>query len=392
MLLVPRSSWRRSVALLGGFTLVELLVVIAIIGVLIAILLPAVQAARESARRSTCANNLKQIGLALSNYESTTTRFPPARGLVELRNSLIWDDYTPLVVLLPYLEFNEAFDNILSSAAGGTKARNNAYANGTNGRFPNLKCPSDSTATNRASAGSYRLNGSDVMVEKALYAQGYKNPFRGPFQNVKLTSSGAVTNSNTAYGRYIRWKDITDGGSKTLAYAEAVVISARNSGGPLFAQTAFNVSTWNTGNARPADCMSASPSWIGNVYPGNNTALNYFTSDYWASYDGGLGKSNNLIYTMIPPNAAPQCLENLSQYAVAYVVANVSSWHPNGANVALLDGSVRFVGNDIDAGDPNATPGAAVSGSTDKRSYRGESVWGVWGAMGTHDRGEAKSL
>jgi prepilin-type processing-associated H-X9-DG protein len=230
------------------------------------------------------------------------------------------------------------------------------------------------------------------MVGNEQYVQGYKNPFRGPFQNVKLSSAGQVVSNNTAYGRYIRWKDITDGGSKTLAFAEAVVVSARSKGGPLFSQTAFSVTGWGTGNARPADCMSATPSWIGDEFPGNNTALNYFSSDFWASYDGGLGASNNRVYTMISPNSAPQCVSNLSQYSLAYVVANVSSWHPNGANVVLLDGSVRFVGNDIDAGNPNDAPGPAVSGSSDGRSYRGESRWGVWGAMGTHDRGEAKSL
>ena len=78
----------------AGFTLVELLVVIAIIGTLIGLLLPAVQTAREAARQAACCNNLKQIGLALANFESTKNRFPPARGLVEMKGNT--SDYTPL--------------------------------------------------------------------------------------------------------------------------------------------------------------------------------------------------------------------------------------------------------------------------------------------------------
>jgi prepilin-type processing-associated H-X9-DG protein len=71
---------------------------------------------------------------------------------------------------------------------------------------------------------------------------------------------------------------------------------------------------------------------------------------------------------------------------------NASSYHQGGVNVVMFDGSVQFVNDNIDAGDPNGSPGAAVSGSTDGFSYRGESVWGVWGALGTSDRGENKSL
>ena len=373
----------------SGFTLVELLVVIAIIGTLVGLLLPAVQVAREAGRRSACSNNLKQIGLALANYESVKNRFPPARGLIELRNSSIWNDYTTMVVLMPYLELNQQYDNLVSAAAGGTLPGSNTHAQA---RYQQFKCPSDSTAVTWGNSGSYRINGSDILVTSGMYAQGYKNCFRGPFQNVYLNANGQVTNSNTAYGRYVRWKDITDGGGKTFAYIEGLVISARSRGGPRQAQTAFSVSTWNGGSARPADCMSATTAWIGDLFPGNNTALAYAAGSDWANQNNGVGSQNQRIYTIVPPNSGPACSSGASQYEVQYMRVNASSYHQGGVNVVMFDGSVQFVNDNIDAGDPNGSPGAAVSGSTDGFSYRGQSVWGVWGALGTSNCGEVKSL
>src|SRR6516164_4174573 len=97
-----RSSDRR------GFTLIELLVVIAIIAVLIALLLPAVQAAREAARRASCVNNLKQIGLALHNYESTNTVFPPGRiNTYVSGNGHCWGAYSQM---LPQFELQAVFN------------------------------------------------------------------------------------------------------------------------------------------------------------------------------------------------------------------------------------------------------------------------------------------
>lgn len=94
----------------SGFTLVELLVVIAIIGVLVALLLPAIQAAREAARRSTCANHLKQIGLAAQNHHSAHGRFPPGLTAVPMGDDDEEDGYAWSVFLLPYLEQQAIYD------------------------------------------------------------------------------------------------------------------------------------------------------------------------------------------------------------------------------------------------------------------------------------------
>src|ERR1700724_3341860 len=92
-----------------GFTLIELLVVIAIIAVLIALLLPAVQSAREAARRSQCVNNMKQIGLALHNYHSTLNTFP--FGEVQPSNGA-WQYWGALAMLAPYMEGNAMFNSM----------------------------------------------------------------------------------------------------------------------------------------------------------------------------------------------------------------------------------------------------------------------------------------
>src|SRR4051812_37397870 len=128
-----------------GFTLIELLVVIAIIGVLIALLLPAVQAAREAARRMQCVNNLKQIGLALHNYESSNRVFPPGRiNTYVAGNGHCWGAYSQL---LPYLEQKALFDTMnFSMNPDPDYTTTTAAANRTAAVtvVDGLLCPSDS--------------------------------------------------------------------------------------------------------------------------------------------------------------------------------------------------------------------------------------------------------
>lgn len=95
-----------------GFTLVELLVVISIIGILVALLLPAIQAAREAARRATCQNRIKQIGIACLNFENALKRFPPASARLSTTNVALRPDWGYLVHILPYMEYQPLFDAI----------------------------------------------------------------------------------------------------------------------------------------------------------------------------------------------------------------------------------------------------------------------------------------
>ena len=213
----PAHASRRS----SGFTLIELLVVIAIIAVLIALLLPAVQAAREAARRSQCVNNLKQIGLATLNYESTYSILPPANLYTQQGNS----QFGPSVFLqmAPFLEMNPAYN-----------AMNFAYsyacpANSTVGSLSvaMLLCPSDPTASTKAqiTGDYYGLPATLALSQGYTHyfgnggpynANGFKvvggfgaDPSLAQYQMGTIVDQGAITLAS-----------ITDGTSNTLLFSE----------------------------------------------------------------------------------------------------------------------------------------------------------------------------
>ena len=145
-----------------GFTLVELLVVIAIIGILVGLLLPAVQAAREAARRMQCSNNLKQHGLALHNYESTYKRFPIGFTDTAATNAMLKDGgWSWMCAILPYIEQNSLYSTIdikLHPFGPGSNAANIAACAVPLSAF---RCPSDiaplNTLTNSGNAAQATL-------------------------------------------------------------------------------------------------------------------------------------------------------------------------------------------------------------------------------------------
>ena len=181
----------------GGFTLIELLVVIAIIAVLIALLLPAVQQAREAARRTQCKNNLKQLGLALHNYESTFSTFPP--GVIEAHGTA-WS-----AMILPQLEQNNLYTDIVWGAPwNGNNGNERACAT----LIPALRCPS-------APIPEHRNNESIQGRVPSCYlacASGTSfddNNFEGEQDGIFYSNSS------------VKLRDVADGSSNTVAVGEA---------------------------------------------------------------------------------------------------------------------------------------------------------------------------
>lgn len=208
-----------------GFTLVELLVVIAIIGVLVALLLPAIQAAREAARRSSCLNNLRQIALGALNYETAFNELP--RGthneVGKSRNGFTWyDDYTWFTFILPYLEGNNAFRgfDMKKTFLGNHHESARAFY------MSMFDCPSDlqSQVYNQPGDGNPGNNNDPFNRYYYNYVANYGNTGTG--QPAAVTFPGPdrlrFGGAPFTFGKPIPLKEITDGTSNTLLFSETI--------------------------------------------------------------------------------------------------------------------------------------------------------------------------
>ncbi|MEX0728488.1 MAG: DUF1559 domain-containing protein [Planctomycetaceae bacterium] len=191
-----------------GFTLIELLVVIAIIAVLIALLLPAVQQAREAARRTQCRNNMKQLGLAMHNYHDSATAFPP--GVIWTGNSLYGGPRTPFMVhLLPHFDQANVYNLFNSNTPGISWYGVNQAATGAS--VPMLLCPSDGLGgTHKAGA-----------PPQQLFLTNYSGVFNG-FQLADIWTTNPSLKAVFGANRSIRLRDVRDGTSNTMFIAESL--------------------------------------------------------------------------------------------------------------------------------------------------------------------------
>lgn len=342
-----------------AFTLVELLVVIAIIGVLVALLLPAVQQAREAARRMQCTNNLKQLGLAMHNHHDTFGALPPLGNLAVDGNWGGNRSYAWTIYILPYIEQTALNDNIRSQAdvpglPSPWSTANNTWENQNwQVDIDGFICPSDSPPIDRRESPS-------LLNYKACVGDDYhQNQFR--------PSDGRDNRGMFQIDRKLNFSGVTDGLSNTVMIGEIA-----GSGGPrdLRGGVAVNMQSWN-----PQACSAR-----------YDVSTKKLTGDVRADFRPHTGRAwDGRPYfvgfaTMVGPNG-PSC--HWGGVDGNEHMGTLSSWHPGGGNVVMADGSVHFITETIDTGNQAADSQATPSGQSD---------YGVWGALGSRNGGEASQI
>jgi prepilin-type N-terminal cleavage/methylation domain-containing protein/prepilin-type processing-associated H-X9-DG protein len=338
----------------GGFTLIELLVVIAIIAVLIGLLLPAVQAAREAARRAQCVNNLKQMALACHNYESANGAFPmgdlgwrfPACETADGgnpfgANALL---HSTFVFILPYIEGNPQYNSynlwrVHASVSNTTSEMTQVAA---------YVCPSD-TAWQQEPAidvpyihGSYatsrgRNENIDVNWAKPNSLLGGPPDYTAQYPQTCNSDPGDGMFA-TQYS--VKIGDITDGTSNTFLFGEA----SRYIGQPTSVQQIVNIGWAFIDDFSPGDGANGLP------IVAHPTSGAFVVPKLNAPPDKTGNVMNACFGTTIPSTGAPvtyppdwllvPACQNLGQYGF-------HSLHPGGANFAFADGSVKFIKDSV---------------------------------------------
>lgn len=365
-----RESREKTSARKRGFTLVELLVVVAIIGVLIGLLMPAISAAREAANRMNCANNIRQLSLAVMSYNDLYRKLPPLSGP---------GAYSIFVSLLPYMEQTNLAKEIREF--GIVEQGISTYMNKSffkrppwyDYQIPTLLCPSGYYAetihpTYNTGATSYLVSAGDFPVtakgpiltdiNPPLEGQG-----RGPFRRLKWTSLSAVkdgTSNTVAFGERIIGRITAGGGGKSLRMVDTYVAMAWKNGTNMGSDP-----TEEGGDPLyPSKCLEfigIGGDYIQPMPTGSGLAVNSLQGREWVSG----GALPTIFNTIMPPNG-PSCSARQSY------VAGPTSNHSGGCNIAFLDGSCRFINDIIDTGNLSIAP-----------VQRGHSPYGAWGAMGS---------
>lgn len=373
--------------------MVELLVVIAIIGVLVGLLLPAVQAAREAARRMSCSNNFKQIGLAFHNYHAAYNRLPMQMGGTADRGTAMDNHFqlSYMVGILPFIEQQSLWEQISNpNNDGGTfppmgpEVRNGTYVPWRT-QVTGFRCPSDPTESSGGESGYSNYAAS-------LGDSGYEEQGNGVNADGTINSGG----SNWQHEQISRWdrgffrgrrakkfRDILDGLSNTIAAGEMVV---DNNTKEVIGSFLTNQNPCQAPDTYVSEIDPERPRfYLGSTEANRNYQRAHKWQDGLPHYTG--------FNTIRPPNSYSQTRAYAHGNGFGWFTA--SSRHQGGCHVLLGDGAVKFITDSIEAGNQSIIPpgSCAGAGGPGGEFLNGrESPYGLWGALGTANCSETDTV
>jgi len=347
-----------------GFTLIELLVVIAIIAVLIGLLLPAVQSAREAARRAQCTNNLKQLALAAMNYESAISTFPMGDHMG--RNwqnpaSLIRQDFGHFVALTQFFEQTNIFNALNCSVMIYMYPNSTISGIGigslwcpSDGDIPGLRYPG--MAGDGWDCSPIPMTFSSYAGNSGVLVYAYNDLCLSTTQGI-FSYNGNVIAGGTSNFPPVKIASITDGTSNTLMYGE-------HAHSKMVALNSFNGNT------------------------------DYFGANWWTSGDLG----DTTFSSIFPPNYFTNEAQALAANAQPQIVPRQANFldtttsnHPGGANFAFCDGSVRFIKSSVNSWNPRAITASSGSSPCSWNYSLNGQTFGVFQALSTRNGGEVLS-